>query len=508
MEWHRAAARFTTKTVLALCLFLAATAGTFVTGSSGANAASFDFLTNHQLYDHGVDILSLQEFFNTHGFLIAQSGPGSLGNETSFFGLATFQALKAFQAAHELPSTGYFGPLTRAIINSGDLASSTAVQTTAPNTTTLPTGIVFTHALIEGQSGADIAELQQLLIQQGFLGTGDDTGYFGPLTTKAVAAFQAAHNIDPLGGVGPLTRALLNSLLPTSASSRDTPTTTSAPATTTASTTPSLPPPLPGYAPGQLIFGGGGGGGSTPAATCTLSASPLTILSAATSTLTWTSTNASSASLNQNIGTVATAGSQGVTPTTTTIYTLSVSGGGGSGTCNATVTIDAPPVISAISSTPLTATSTITWTTDKTANSQVVYGITTAYGSTTSNASLLTSHVLTLTSLTGGTTYHFAVVSSDSLGNTSTSTDQTFVSSTTPYIASNGWTVFSPSPGTGSCSADTYTGTCVVYVSASAGNDSTCAAVAPPVNESGVTPCATLLRPRRSCATICPIGCC
>ena len=114
MEWRRATiARITTKTVLALCLFLAATAGAFVAGSSSANAAPFDFLTNHQLYDHGADIRSLQEFFNTHGFLVAQSGPGSPGNETSFFGLATFQALKAFQAAHGLPSTGYFGPLTR-----------------------------------------------------------------------------------------------------------------------------------------------------------------------------------------------------------------------------------------------------------------------------------------------------------------------------------------------------------------------------------------------------------
>ena len=45
MKWRRATiARITAKTVLALCLFLAATAGTFFTSSSSANAAAFDFL--------------------------------------------------------------------------------------------------------------------------------------------------------------------------------------------------------------------------------------------------------------------------------------------------------------------------------------------------------------------------------------------------------------------------------------------------------------------------------
>ena len=262
MERRRATiARLTTKLVLALCLFLAVTAGTFVASSASAHAAPFDFLTNHQLYDRGADIRSLQEFFNTHGFLIAQSGPGSSGNETSFFGLATFQALKDFQAAHGLPSTGFFGPLTRAAINSGSAASSTVVQTTTP-ATSIPTGAVFTHALNEGQSGADITELQQILIKQGFLGAGDDTGYFGPLTTKAVAAFQTAHNLDPLGGVGPLTRALLNSLLSTVASSQSAPSTTFTPATTTTASTSTTTPnskALPGYQPGQIIFGGGGG---------------------------------------------------------------------------------------------------------------------------------------------------------------------------------------------------------------------------------------------------------
>ena len=78
---------------------------------------------------------------------------------------------------------------------------------------------------------------------------------------------------------------------------------------------------------------------------------------------------------------------------------------------------------------------------------------------------------------------------------------------TAPYLDANGWTVFTPVPGTGSCASGTYTGTCVVYVSSSSGNDATCAAVTPqadPYNPTGVTPCKTiqqginLLRPGAS----------
>ena len=146
MEWRRATiARITTKTLLVLCLFLAAAAGTFVTNAS--SAASSPFEKNHQLYDRGEDIRSLQEFLNTHGFIIAQSGSGSPGDETSIFGLLTYRTLREFQAAHGLPSTGFFGPLTRGVINSGDVASapassqstpSTSVATTATTATTTP----------------------------------------------------------------------------------------------------------------------------------------------------------------------------------------------------------------------------------------------------------------------------------------------------------------------------------------------------------------------------------
>jgi predicted signal transduction protein with EAL and GGDEF domain len=57
----------------------------------------------------------LQKFLNTHGFSLVSTGWGSPGNETATFGLHTYAALVNFQPANNLPATGYFGPLTRAI---------------------------------------------------------------------------------------------------------------------------------------------------------------------------------------------------------------------------------------------------------------------------------------------------------------------------------------------------------------------------------------------------------
>jgi peptidoglycan hydrolase-like protein with peptidoglycan-binding domain len=64
------------------------------------------------------DVKELQKFLNSHGYVIAKSGPGSLGQETTYFGQATKAALIKFQKAKKIyPSTGLFGPLTRKAFN-------------------------------------------------------------------------------------------------------------------------------------------------------------------------------------------------------------------------------------------------------------------------------------------------------------------------------------------------------------------------------------------------------
>lgn len=76
------------------------------------------------------------------------------------------------------------------------------------------------------------------------------------------------------------------------------------------------------------------------------------------------------------------------------------------------------PVITAGPTVTATTTSsfTVTWTTDEPSDGRVEYGLTTAYGSVVSNATLATSHSFTLTGLAAGTTYHFRAGSTDACG--------------------------------------------------------------------------------------------
>jgi phosphodiesterase/alkaline phosphatase D-like protein len=87
-----------------------------------------------------------------------------------------------------------------------------------------------------------------------------------------------------------------------------------------------------------------------------------------------------------------------------------------------------PPIISSIASSNITSGgATITWTTNEAANTQVEYGTTTSYGSsTTLDPALVTSHAVNLSGLADNTTYHYRVLSRDAAGNLRVSSDGTF----------------------------------------------------------------------------------
>src|SRR5205807_7700565 len=86
-----------------------------------------------------------------------------------------------------------------------------------------------------------------------------------------------------------------------------------------------------------------------------------------------------------------------------------------------------PPCIASVSAFNISsAAATITWATTEASDSQVEYGLTTAYGSSTPlNSSLLTAHAVTLTGLQATTLYHYRVKSRDAAGNLATSVDFT-----------------------------------------------------------------------------------
>ena len=103
-----------------------------------------------------------------------------------------------------------------------------------------------------------------------------------------------------------------------------------------------------------------------------------------------------------------------------------------------TVTNDTTaPVLSAVAASGVSSSAaTITWITDEPADSQVEYGLTTAYGQTTPlDTSLVTSHSVGLSGLSASTLYHYRVKSRDAAGNLAVSADQTFTTSAgrSPY---------------------------------------------------------------------------
>ncbi len=92
------------------------------------------------------------------------------------------------------------------------------------------------------------------------------------------------------------------------------------------------------------------------------------------------------------------------------------------------------PSASSITSTAA-ADVTIAWTTNEASSSQVEYGTTTSYGTTTIEADTsprVTSHSVTLTGLATCTTYHYRAKSTDAEGNTTTGSDSEFKTSGCP----------------------------------------------------------------------------
>lgn len=92
------------------------------------------------------------------------------------------------------------------------------------------------------------------------------------------------------------------------------------------------------------------------------------------------------------------------------------------------------PTLSSIAAGGITSTgATISWSTNEAATSQVEYGVTTSYGSSSAlNSTLVTSHSRVLNNLNPSTTYHYRVISRDAAGNTGTSGDRTFTTAAAP----------------------------------------------------------------------------
>jgi peptidoglycan hydrolase-like protein with peptidoglycan-binding domain len=160
--------------------------------STSANKCPGTFKRELKLGSVGEDVRQLQSYLNNSGFAVAISGPGTSGNETTFFGSLTKIALTNFQTANGLTATGSFDFATKGFLGCGE---------------TVDNASEFGRDLQFGMQGDDVLKLQQYLNNQGFKiadsgagSPGHETNYFGRLTQEAVKRLQSARGV-PADGI-------------------------------------------------------------------------------------------------------------------------------------------------------------------------------------------------------------------------------------------------------------------------------------------------------------------
>ncbi len=167
--------------------------------------------------DRGAEVSQLQEALIQLKYLS--------GKADGVYGEKTVNAVKAFQKNNGLTADGVAGEKTQKLLYGGNAkpASATASPTATP--TPKPTATPASDVLREGSRGTAVKELQQKLIQLGYL-TGKADGVYGPKTVAAVKAFQRAHKLTADGVAGART---LNTLSSAGTSSSGTATGTATP---------------------------------------------------------------------------------------------------------------------------------------------------------------------------------------------------------------------------------------------------------------------------------------
>ncbi len=96
--------------------WLASAPTTYTFGSVlGSYKYNFNKLLKYGITDE--EVRQLQIYLNNHGYPISIGGAGSLGNETTYFGSLTKQAVMKFQESNKLMSDGIVGQNTRSILN-------------------------------------------------------------------------------------------------------------------------------------------------------------------------------------------------------------------------------------------------------------------------------------------------------------------------------------------------------------------------------------------------------
>lgn len=170
--------------------------------SAGAAAGAL------QLGDKGEGVEALQA-------ALMEKGHYSYYKVTGYFGEATEEAVKKFQASLELSQDGVAGKVTlRALLGSRKTedildsiekksSSSSKESDSSSKTETAPSSDYKPETLYHGLEDERVEDLQDRLKDLGYMSSSQkSTGYYGDITEKAVEKFQAGHSmtVDGLAG--------------------------------------------------------------------------------------------------------------------------------------------------------------------------------------------------------------------------------------------------------------------------------------------------------------------
>ncbi len=220
-----------------------------VSATPNAPSASTDPLANGTLErnERGDPVYQLQQNLVALGvqFRDQQGQPIA---PTGFYGEQTEAAVRNFQSTHHLPQTGTADETTRSTIEAAvrertqgtptenapaqtspppNVPGNEPTQTTAPpqerpaqmqapTQASAPPNASNSEAMADnvlrrGESGPEVGHYQRILADLGYRGADGKPlqvdEKFGPNTESAAKQFQRDHGIEPLGVIGPMTRA-------------------------------------------------------------------------------------------------------------------------------------------------------------------------------------------------------------------------------------------------------------------------------------------------------------
>lgn len=85
---------------------------------SSISAEAYTHVSTLRLGVNSSQVLSLQQALNGAGFIVSSSGAGSVGNETTYFGMRTKNAVIAFQKSKGLTADGIVGAKSGLVLSS------------------------------------------------------------------------------------------------------------------------------------------------------------------------------------------------------------------------------------------------------------------------------------------------------------------------------------------------------------------------------------------------------